>query len=294
MSFVASSMQAELTALRKRGLRRGFREGWYDFFSFDLMTYASAIAFQILYAVVPLALLGLSLLGLFGLRSVYTAHIAPTLRHDLSHDSFAIVNRTALRVMDGKRIWWATLGVAVTLWGVSASLRAMMTPLNRVYGAREMRSWQNRLLISLAGGVLVTVCLFAAILVGLGGRLLRPSGDVLSILYDIGRWLVVFGLMLLVIATIIRVVPAKKRPIQWATIGSIACAVCWLAATASFAAYISTVSYASFYGAFASIVLLLIYLHLAAIAFLIGAVVDAQLGRLVETSGARHRRISRT
>ena len=275
-------MRAELAALRKRGLRRGFREGWEDFFKYDLMTYASAIAFQILYAVVPLVLLGLSVLGLLGLRSVYTAHIAPTLRHDLSRDSFAVVNRTALRVMGRKRVWWATLGLAVTLWGVGASLRAMMTPLNRVYGARETRSWKNRLLISLAGGVLVTVCLFAAIVVGLGGRLLRPPGDVLSILYDIGRWLVVFGLLLLTIATIIRVVPAKKRPIEWATIGSVTCAVCWLAATAGFAAYISAVSYASFYGVFASIVLLLIYLHLAAIAFLIGAVVDAQLRRLVE------------
>lgn len=277
-------MRAELTALRKRGLRRGFRDGWDDFFKFDLLTYSSAIAFQILYAVVPLVLLGLSMLGLLGLQSVYTAHIAPTLRRDLSHDSFAIVDRTALRVMNGKRVWWATLGLAVTLWGVGASLRAMMTPLNRVYGARETRSWKNRILISLAGGVLVMVCLFAAIVVGLGGRLLHPSGDVLAILYDIGRWLVVFGLLLLTIATIIRIVPAKKRPIQWATIGSIACAVCWLAATAGFAAYISAVSYASFYGAFASIVLLLIYLHLAAIAFLIGAVVDAQLRRLVEST----------
>jgi len=275
-------MRAELTALNKRGIRRGFADGWDAFFKFDLLTYSSAIAFQILYAVVPLLLLGLSALGLFGLRSVYVDHIAPTLRHDLSHDSFAIVNRTALRVMGGKRYWWATLGLVITIWGVSASLRAMTTPLNRVYGAREHRGYKERLAISLAGGVLVMVCMFAAIAVGLGGRLVHPANEVVSVLYDIARWLVTFGLLLLTIAVILRFVPAKKRPVEWVSVGSFACAVCWVVATIGFAAYISAVSYASFYGAFASLVILLIYLHAAAVAFLIGVVVDAQLRELVD------------
>lgn len=275
-------MRAELAALRKRGLRRGFADGWSDFFDYDLLTYASAIAFQILYAVVPLILLGLSGLGLFGLRSVYTAHIAPTLRHDLGHDSFAIANRTALRVMGAKKYWWATIGLLVTVWGVGASLRAMMSPLNKVYGARESRSWTNRLVVSIAGGVLVMVSLFSAVIVVLGGRLVHPPGVALAILFFLGRWLVTFALLLVTIATIIRVVPAKKRPIEWLSVGSVACAVCWIVATLGFAAYISAVSYASFYGAFASIVMLLIYLHLAAIAFLIGVVADAQLRKLVD------------
>jgi membrane protein len=275
-------MRAELGALRKRGLRRAFAEGWDDFFKFDLLTYSSAIAFQILYAVVPLLLLALSGLGLFGLRSVYVAHIAPTLRHDLSHDSFAILNRTALRVMGSKRYWWASIGLAVTVWGVGSSLRAMMTPLNRVYRSRETRSYKERLLTSLAGGVLVMISLFAAIVLVLGGRLVHPPDVVLSILFFVGRWLVTLGLLLLTVATIIRVVPAKKRPIEWVSVGSIACSICWIVATLGFAAYISAVSYASFYGAFASIVLLLIYLHAAAVAFLIGVVVDAQLRALVD------------
>jgi membrane protein len=275
-------MRAELAALRRRGLRRGLIGVFEDFAKYDLLTYSSAIAFQILYAVVPLALLGLSGLGLLGLRSVYTGHIAPTLQHDLSHDSFAIVNRTAVRVMGGKRYLWATLGLGVTVWGVGASLRAMMTPLNRVYGAREHRSYKRRLFTSLAGGVAVMVCLFAAILLVLGGRLVHPPGIALAVLFVVGRWLVTLALLLVTIAMIIRVVPAKKRPAEWVSVGSITCSVCWLVASSGFAAYISAVSYASFYGAFASIVLLLMYLHVAAIAFLLGVVVDAQLRELVD------------
>jgi hypothetical protein len=71
--------------------------------------------------VVPLALLALAALGLVGAESVYTHHVAPTLRHDLSRDKFAIAYRTAQG-------------------GVSASVRAMTRALNGVYGARETRS----------------------------------------------------------------------------------------------------------------------------------------------------------
>ena len=42
-------------------------------------------------------------------------------------------------------------------------------------------------------------------------------------------------------------------------------------------AYISTVSYSSFYGGLGSVILLLIYLHVSAIAFLLGVTVDSQL-----------------
>ena len=245
-----------------------------QFTRFDLLTYASAIAFQVLYAVVPLALLGLAGLGLFGRQSVYAHHIAPTLRHDLSPQAFTIADRTARKVMDEGKVYWSTAGLALTLWGVSASLRAMMVPLNAVYGTKESRSWVRRLLDSLAGAVAVIVCVFSAILVVLAGRLfaVHGAGGVLSFLV---RWLIALVLLLLANVAILRVVPSKRRPIEWVTVGSLFATVCWVVATLAFGAYVSTVSYTSFYGALASIVILLVYLHVSAIAFLLGVAVDA-------------------
>jgi membrane protein len=149
----------------------------------------------------------------------------------------------------------------------------MMTPLNNVYGARETRSWLHRLAVSIGGGAVVAGCVYAAILAVLGGRLLGDPYGVVTLL----RWLVAIALLLVTVATLIRVVPAKKRPVEWITVGSALSAVCWIVATLGFGAYISTVSYSSFYGAFAGIILLLIYLHVSAIAFLLGVTVDAQL-----------------
>lgn len=247
-----------------------------DFGRYDLLSYSSAIAFQVLYAVVPLALLALAGLGLFGEQSVYTHHIAPSLRHDLSQQAFTIANRTALKTMNHGQLWWGTVGLALTLWGVGSSLRAMMTPLNAVYGAKETRSWQRRIAVSLGGGALVVACVFGAILAVLGGRLIGASG-VAAVALFLVRWVVALALLLAANAVLIRLVPAKKRPARWVSIGSGLATGCWIGATIGFGAYISAVSYTSFYGALASIVLLLIYLHVSAIAFLLGVTVDSAL-----------------
>jgi membrane protein len=250
-----------------------------DFTKYDLLTYSSAIAFQVLYAVVPMAMLGLAGLGIVGAQSVYVDHIAPTLRGALSHDAYGIANRTALKAIGPEKAWWATIGLGVTLWGVGAALRSMMTPLNRIYGSRETRSWVRRLVTSIAGGAIVVVCIYGAIVVVLAGRLVG-EGAAISALVSVARWLIALLFMLATIATLIRFVPAKKRPLEWVTVGSALSVVCWIVATLGFGAYISSVSYSSFYGAFAAIVLLLVYLHVSAIAFLLGVTVDAQLREL--------------
>lgn len=281
-------MFADLDVLDLRRLswarvKRGIGAIANEFAKHDLLTYSSAIAFQVLYAVIPLVMLGLAALGIVGAQSVFTDHIAPTLQHDLSHDAFTIVDRTALKVMNKERAWWVTVGLIVTLWGVGASLRSMMTALNGIYGTRETRSWLRRLLVSVGGGAIVTACFYTALIVVLGGRLVDLTGFV-AVLFTLARWLVALVFLLVAIATMLRLVPAKKRPITWVSLGSAISALCWLVATVGFAAYVSAVPYSSVYGGLATIVILLIYLHISAIAFLLGVVVDALTRKAVRSS----------
>jgi membrane protein len=96
------------------------------------------------------------------------------------------------------------------------------------------------------------------------------------------RWAATILLVVAAIAALLRLAPAKKRPFEWISIGSALCTICWIVGSLGFAAYISAVSYQSFYGATAGVVLLLVYLHVSAIAFLLGVVVDSLLRSLVE------------
>lgn len=274
-------MRAEIAALELRRLswprvRNGVEAIAKEFTKYDLLTYSSAIAFQVIYAVIPLAFLFIAALGVVGAESLYTEHIAPALRQSMSKDAFALVDKTALRAMNGKRIWWSTAGVIVTLWGAGAALRSMMTPLNAVYGAKEKRSWSRRLAVSIGGGALAIACVLGALLIAWLAPLVNLPGAV-DVLFTIGRWAATLLLLAAAIAVILRTVPARSRPLEWVSVGSALCMLCWVVATIGFGAYISAVSYSSFYGAVAAVVLLMIYLHVTAIAFLLGVVVDALL-----------------
>jgi membrane protein len=287
-------MQAELAALELRRLswpraKKGALAIADEFTKYDLLTYSSAISFQVLYAVIPLAMLALAALGIVGAQSLYTDHIAHTLRGHLSHDAFNVVDRTAKKAIGPERWWWASVGLLVTAWGVGASVRSMMTPLNSIYGAREHRSWLHRLVMSIGVGLAVMACVYGALLAVLAGRLVHPSGLVAVPLF-VGRWVAALVLLLLANEILLRFVPAKRRPLEWVTVGSGLAVVCWIVATVGFGAYISAVSYSSFYGALATLILLLIYLHVSAIAFLLGVTVDALLREEVRRQSSRRGR----
>lgn len=274
-------MRAELAALELHRLswrraKRAVLAIAAEFNKYDLLTYSSAIAFQVLYAILPLALLALAGLGVVHWESLYRNHIAPSLRSTLSADAYAIANRTAMKVMNGKRLFWATAGLVVVLWGAGAALRSMMTPLNRVYDAKEHRSWLRRIAVSIGGGAVAILCLGGAMLIALLAPLWNIGG-ILAVLFWIVRWVATIALLVAAIATLLWVVPAKKRPIRWISVGTALCTVCWVVGTLGFGAYVSAVSYSSFYGAVAGFVLLLIYVHVSTIAFLLGVVVDGLL-----------------
>jgi membrane protein len=271
----------ELRRLSWRRLRKAVAAIADEFAEYDLLTYSSAISFQLLYAAIPLALLSLAAMGLVGAESLYTNHIAPTLERDLSENAYAVANRTAMKVLSGKRLWWSTAGLVVTLWGAGAAVRSLMTPLNRVYSSDETRSWLRRIVVSIVAGALAIVFLGCAILIALVAPLWNLHG-VAGWAFWLVRWTGTILLIVAAIATLLRIAPAKKRPVEWISIGSALCTVCWVVASLGFAAYISAVSYQSFYGATAGIVLLLVYLHVSAIAFLLGVVVDSLLRSLVD------------
>src|SRR5919202_3186712 len=66
---------------------------WIELFGkHDLLTYASAIAFQVLKSLVPLTLLGIGLLGVLGRRDVWTSHLAPAVKQRVTPSLFHAID----------------------------------------------------------------------------------------------------------------------------------------------------------------------------------------------------------
>ncbi len=250
----------------------------------NLLTYASAISFQVLFALVPFALVGLALLGFLGLGSFWQDEIAPLVRERVSEPAFTVIQSTVTKILANGQGFWLTFGLLLAIWEVSGALRAVTGALNRVYAVEEARSLRRRMATSIALAVVVSVLLGGALaLVQLGDDAASAiaGGTAARVLGFVVRWVLAIALMLLVVGLVIRFAPAKRSTSPWLGFGAVLVVVSWIVASVVFGWYVTSVaSYESVYGSLAVAIVLLTYLYLSAITFLVGVQVDAILRRV--------------
>src|SRR5205823_2795689 len=129
-----------------------------------LMTYASAVAFRTFVALIPLALLGIALLGAFGQQKVWRRTLAPPLEKRFLPQVFDGINATVERIFQQGGWLLIAFAIVLTLYYVSSAVRSIMSSLNEIDGTKEGRSTLLRYGVSVALTVAVVVFLIAAIL----------------------------------------------------------------------------------------------------------------------------------
>ena len=175
------------------------------------------------------------------------------------------------------------VGVVAALWSASAAMVSMIRGIDLAQGRRERRTFVAQrglaLALTLAAAVLVMVVVF---LVASAPPLLASAGvgEIARWVLNVARWPLVAAIMVVALAALYHVVegrPGLPR-VGW---GPVIGAAVWLLASALFALYTANFSrYSKTYGTLASIVVVLLWLWLGALAALIGAEVDAQAGSL--------------
>jgi membrane protein len=247
----------------------------------DLLTYASAISFQILSAVVPFLLFGFALLGFLHLAGAWSNDLAPRVKDSISPVAFAFVDESVKKALTNRQLFWISAGFVIALWEVSGAIRGVMGALNRVYGDEARRSWRRRMLISTALALAVGACWLAAIAVVVVGPLL--VGDVsgiAAVLTFVVHWGVAGLLLLLAVAILLHYAPERDQPAGWVTFGAVLIMAGWLLMSLGFGFYLRDVAdYNSIFGGLASVVVLIAYLYASALVFLGGVQVDALVRR---------------
>jgi membrane protein len=249
----------------------------------DLLTYASAISFQAFFAVIPLALLALGLLGSFGFASVWRTDVAPDVAAHVSRDAFKVIDETVTQVLAKKQLFWATIGALIAVWEVSGATRATMQVLNRIYGVQDSRPFRRRILISIWLAALVTLLLLVA------GAVINVLPHVVNggALLGIARWAVAVALLFLVVGIVVRVAPDTRRPVPWVTFGATLVIVGWIGGSLVYAWYVTSVAdYGSLFGNLAAVMVTLGYIYVSSIVFLTGVQIDALIRAEVERSEA--------
>lgn len=263
-----------------RGLVTAYRRN-------DLLTYAGAISFQILFALVPLLLLGLGLLGVFHLKDVWRQDLAPHVRDEVSRAAFALIDQTANQVLDRRQLLWVTFGAGFAVWQVSGAVRAVMGVFNRIYDVPERRPFWPRIAVSIALAAILTVLVLATVaIVDLGpgaARQVAGHGVAARVGGFVLRWGCAVALLLGVVALLVRFAPDTSRPWRWVSLGSLLVVGGWIAMSLVFAWYLGSVAdYRSVFGSLATVIVLMEYLYIAAITFLTGIQIDALMREQVE------------
>ena len=244
----------------------------------DVLTFASAIAFQVLFAIIPLALFGLGLLGGLGLEEEWTREWGPRVREAVSGAAFQVIDETARRVLGERQAFWMTAGAVIAVWQISGATRGIMDVFDRIYGSDRERPFVERLRVSMLLGLGVAALLLAAVAcAALGDAALRAVGIESPWILWL-RWPLAAALLFAVVGLMVALAPVERRPLRWITFGSALVVASWVSTSIVLAWYLTTVAdYGSVFGALATVVVFLSYLYLASAAFLTGAQVDAIL-----------------
>jgi membrane protein len=242
-----------------------------------LAAYASAIAFQVLQAVVPFLLFLLGVLGFLELEEVWRNDVAPEIKDSVSRAAFTLIDDTVTTVLGEKQLWWVTIGLGLALWELSGATRVTMKVLDRVYGLSRPRGFLQLLPRSLALGLAMGTCVVVATAIVRFGPLL--TGDVegaLAAVSFIVRWLLAAAVLAVGVGLHVHFGPATPRALPWVSLGTGLVLLGWIGISIGFGLYVSYVaSYASVFGHLATFFVLLIYFYAAALAFVIGIQVDA-------------------
>lgn len=236
----------------------------------NLLTYASAIAVQLLVAVAALIFLAAAALQPLGASGVWTGTVVPVLAAHLPPVWLRAVVRSVNREMASSTLGLIVFGATLAVWEVSGAVRAVMGALNTIYNVREHRSVWRRFAISILLAGVTTVLLLGAGLTGGGAfETGNPAVDAIE------RWLVPAVLIYATVAMLVLVAPARRQPWRWASAGSLVVVIGWLVVSAGFAFWVTNVvNVHSPEGALGLILSTVGYLYASAITFLVGTEVD--------------------
>jgi membrane protein len=244
----------------------------------DLLTYSSAISFQILTAIIPFLLFVLAVAELMHLNSVWRDHLEPHIQANVSPAVFGVISHAVDNVLATGRWAWATLGGALALWQVSGAVRAVMGALARIYGAPVERPFLRRYLVSFVLSIEVGGCFILAALCLLFAPFVSVAhgGAVLGVLAFVVRWTLAVGLLVLAVGLLVRHAPATAQTVPWVSLGATIVIVSWLIVSLVFYLYLTKLaSYESVFGNLAAGIVALAYLYISTTVFLFGAQLDA-------------------
>jgi membrane protein len=266
-------------------LRKTARE-----FSDDQCTdLAAALTYYAVLALFPAVIALTSLLGLVGQGTEAVDEVLSTIKQLGGSGIVDAIGGTLTELSQSTSAGFAlVLGLLGALWSASGYVGAFGRAMNRVYEIDEGRPfWKLRpqmlgltaLLVLLTALTLAGLVLSGPVAGTIGDRV--GMGDTAQLVFEIVKWPVLAGVVVLIVALLYYATPNVKQPkFRWVSVGAVLAIVTWALLTLAFGLYVGNFSsYNKTYGSLAGVIVFLLWLWITNLALLFGAELDAELER---------------
>lgn len=256
---------------------------------------AAALTYYSLMSLFPALLIGVAFLGFFG-QAGLVSDAADYLKRagapPATVDAVTAALSSAQR-QRGTALGALVIGMVTALWGASGAFASAGSALNHVWRVQEGRSFVKHKLHDLGWTLLlIALALATCVLLFLGGGLASDVlgvvglGDTAVTVWGFVRWPAALLVAMLIYAVVYYASPnVEIRHWQYITPGAVFGVTTWIVASGAFFVYVSRFSsYSATYGAFAAIVILLIWLYLSGAVLLLGA----ELNAVIDLRRSRH------
>src|SRR5215207_6046897 len=211
------------TDIPRPGILAVLRRTYVEFKEDNLTDWAAALTYYAVLALFPAVLALVALVGIFGQYPETTNALIDIARQVSGSDS----------------------ALAGAVWSASGYIGAFMRASNAIYEVPEGRAfWKLRplqVLVTVVMVLLVALLLMALVVSGPVAQAIGDQiglGDAAVTVYQIAKWPIMAGVVLVILAVLYYVAPSARLPrIQWLSPGAIVALVIWLIASALFAFY---------------------------------------------------------
>jgi membrane protein len=259
---------------------------WREMIRTNVSLMASALAFYGLLATFPALVVVITSFALWA-DPGYVEWLMSGLRDIMPGEAWNLMS-SELQALVASHTAQISVGLlvslAIAMWSARSASASVMEALNRIYRTGEERGILAHEAVVFGftlGGLVFGVATLAAVAVVPAILSWLPIGDTLAGNLSFFRWPVMALFMMAAFVLLYRFGPYRPRP-YWGRIliGAGAATVLWLLGSALFSVYVARFgSYDKTYGSIGAVIVLLMWFYVSAYATLLGALLDAEMGR---------------
>jgi membrane protein len=255
--------------------------------------WAAQLAYYLLFAVFPFVLFLTALMGYLPIPNLMERLLA-ALATLLPGEVVTLLQDNIRQLVTEQKGGLLSFGILAALWASSSAVVAIIDALNRAYDVQEGRPWWKVRGVALLLTIGLSLFILAAMVLMIFGPQLGNwlaslvgLGKVFALLWNIFRWPVSAGMLIVAMAVVYYYAPDVEQQWKWITPGSVFAVLATLVASLGFSVYVSSFgSYNKTYGSIGAVIVFLTWLYLTGLCLLVGGEINAEIEHAAPTGKA--------